>query len=301
MVYLRFLKTISAMTLEEWKNTGKSFSYKDKYPVFYQTAGKGPVLLLLHGFPTASWDWHKVWAPLAEHFNLIAFDFMGFGLSAKPRKYRYSLMDQADLAEALLTQLGINNYHLLAHDYGDTVAQELMARHYERPAASDQPLLQSVALLNGGLFPGTHHPRPIQQALASPIGFLLTPFLNKAKLRRNFSVIFGPNTQATAQEIDEFYYLMEEQGGKYLFHRLIRYMHERVTHEARWLAATVRGELPQRFINGAYDPISGQHVAEYYRNKVNQPDIVLLPKIGHYPQTEAPEAVVKAYLDFAKQ
>lgn len=288
------------MTFKEWHTTGQYFDYRQQ-KIFYQQAGSGPVLVLLHGFPTASWDWHKVWPLLAEQYTLLTLDFIGFGWSDKPRKYRYSLMDQADLVEALLREKGIRDSHLLAHDYGATVAQELLARHYERreegKVGQDAPLL-SLCFLNGGIFPGTHHPRPIQNALASPLGILLTPLLSKARLRKNFSAIFGPATQATEQEVDEFYQLIQHQNGKYLFHRLIRYMREREVHEARWVGATVRGELPQRFINGTYDPISGGHVADYYEEMVANADVVRLPEIGHYPQTEAPTAVVEAYLAF---
>ena len=297
--YLR-VKQAKIMTIQEWKAGGKYFRYRNKYRIFYQDGGTGPVLLLLHGFPTASWDWHKVWPHLTAHYRVLAFDFIGFGFSDKPRTYDYSLMDQADLAEALLRDRGIREYHLLAHNYGDSVAQELLARYYERSeqdSAMEAELL-SLCLLNGGIFPGEHYPRPIQKALAGPFGFLLTPFLSKAKLRRNFQAIFGPDTQPTEQEIDEFYQLIEHQKGKYLFHRLIRYMNERVENEKRWVAATTYGDLPQRLINGGFDPISGRHVADYYEEVVQEPDVVLLEQIGHYPQTEAPEAVVAAFLAF---
>lgn len=291
------------MTFQEWHERGKYFRYRKVHQIFYQEAGTGPVLVLLHGFPTASWDWHKVWPLLTAHYRVLAFDFIGFGFSDKPRQYDYSLMDQADLTEAFLQAKGINAYHVLAHDYGDTVAQELLARHYERNhgEAGTEPVLLSLCMLNGGIFPGTHHPRPIQEALASPLGFLLTPFLSKAKLRKNFKAIFGPETQATAQEVDEFYQLIQHQNGKYLFHRLIRYMKERETHEGRWGAATCLGQLPQRLINGGFDPISGRHVADYYDNVVTDPDVVVLENIGHYPQTEAPEAVVAAFLAFQSE
>lgn len=289
------------MTFQQWHTTGQYFTYQ-QHQIFYQQEGSGPALVLLHGFPTACWDWHKVWPLLTNDYQVITLDFIGFGWSDKPRKYPYSLMDQADLVEALLQEQGIERYHLMAHDYGATVAQELLARHYERaPESTSMPLLQSVCLLNGGIFPGTHHPRPIQRALASPLGFLLTPFLSKAKLRRNFSVIFGPASQASEQEIDEFYQLIEHQNGKYLFHRLIRYMREREIHETRWVGALTKGELPQCFINGSYDPISGNHVADYYEKVVPHADVVRLPQIGHYPQTEAPEAVVAAFRGFLKK
>lgn len=81
-----------------------------------------------HGFPTASWDWHKLWPEFVKHYRVIALDMIGFGFSDKPINYHYSIGDQADLQQALLTSLGISSIHLLAHDYGDTVAQELLAR-----------------------------------------------------------------------------------------------------------------------------------------------------------------------------
>lgn len=297
------------MTFDQWHASGQYFNYQ-QHQIFYQQQGSGATLVLLHGFPTASWDWHKIWPQLIKNYQVVALDFIGFGWSDKPRSYEYSLMDQADVVEALLKELGIKEYHLLAHDYGATVAQELLARYYDRETVADDtetkvnslyPTLQSVCLLNGGVFPGTHHPRPIQRALASPIGFLLTPFLNKAKLRRNFNVIFGPATQASEQEIDEFYKLMEHKRGKYLFHRLIRYMREREIHEKRWVGALTIGKLPQCFINGSYDPISGNHVADYYEQVVPNADVVRLAQIGHYPQTEAPEAVVAAFRGFQEK
>ena len=102
---------------------------------------------MVHGFPTSSWDWQKVWDALSHSYQLIAPDLIGFGYSDKPSGYPYSMFDQADLIEQLLTHLGILNYDILAHDVGDTVAQELLARQWERKAAN----IRSCCLLNGGL------------------------------------------------------------------------------------------------------------------------------------------------------
>jgi len=93
-----------------------------------------PTLLLIHGFPTSSWDFSPIWQALTTHFNVIAPDLLGFGFSAKPVAYDYSILDQADLCEALLTRLGVNRFHILAHNYGDSVAQELLARAHDGSA-----------------------------------------------------------------------------------------------------------------------------------------------------------------------
>ena len=62
-----------------------------------------------------------------------------------------------------------------------------------------------------------------------------------------------------------------------------------------------RGEVPLRVIDGEVDPISGAHMVERYRKLIPNPDTVLLPGIGHYPQNEAPGLVLKQYLEFRDQ
>ena len=95
---------------------------------FCQRKRKWETLLLIHGFPTASWDWYRMWPDLVQEYHVLAADFLGFGFSDKPRNYPYSILDQADLLEALLREKGIGRVHIISHDYGDTVAQELLAR-----------------------------------------------------------------------------------------------------------------------------------------------------------------------------
>ena len=84
-----------------------------------------PVLVLVHGFPTASWDFAKLWPALTRDFRVIAADMLGFGFSAKPSDHRYSIFEQADLFEALVTERGIERYHVLAHDYGDILPDKI--------------------------------------------------------------------------------------------------------------------------------------------------------------------------------
>ena len=290
------------MNFNDWKNSGQFFSYKNQHQIFYQENGSGETLLLIHGFPTASWDWNKIWNPLKEKYHLLAPYLIGFGFSDKPKKYNYSIMDQADLIEDFLQKKKIKQAHILAHDYGDTVLQEILARFIDRKNAGKESFeIQSVVLLNGGLFPETHQALPIQKLLISPIGGLLVHFLNRKKLKKSFNNIFGKETQATEQEINEFYTLMEHKNGRMIFHKLICYMSDRKKYRERWVAALQKSPIPISLINGAADPISGKHMTERYKELIPNPVIVLLDIIGHYPQTEAPKKVLKAYFDFRER
>lgn len=282
------------ITYSSWKEQAKYFNYNG-HSIAYWTGGEGPPLLLIHGFPTASWDWHKTWDALCSRFKVYACDMIGFGYSAKPRAYHYSLTDQARLHEAFAIYLGLKETHLFVHDYGVSVAQEMLAAFHER--GSDGLQLLSCSFLNGGLFPELHRARMIQKLINSPIGFLIGPLLSKKSLRKSFHEIYG-NKKASEEEIDQFYRLITYNNGKGIVHKLMRYINDRKDNAQRWKAALVKATIPLQFINGPLDPVSGRHLAEYCQQLLPMADHKILEGVGHYPHDEAPEEVIQAYFTF---
>lgn len=292
------MTVLPGIALKDWHDQGQRFNFKG-HTVRYWTAGavNAEPLLLIHGFPTASWDWHYLWQPLAQKYRVVACDMLGFGYSAKPRGHAYSLLEQADLQQALLEHLTIQEpLHVLAHDYGDSVAQELLARHHE-----GRIQLASCVFLNGGLFPETHRPVLMQKLLLSPLGPLLGRLFSRSKLKANLTKVFGPQTPPSEAELDAFWSLIRHNDGPSVMHRLIRYMPERREQRERWVTAMQKGGVPLRVIDGARDPISGAHMVARYRELIADADTVLLEQIGHYPQTEAPAEVLSHYLQFRER
>ncbi len=290
----------NSMSVAEWKAGGKTFLHNAR-AIFYRRDGNGPDLLLLHGFPTSSFDWKYLWPALTGRYRCIAPDLIGYGFSAKPVAYSYSILDQADLVEGLLRQEGIGRARILCHDYGVTIVQELLARYEDRRRAGQPGFVPvSVCFLNGGLFPETHRPRFIQKLLLSPLGFLVGTLLNEKSFRKNFSAVFGPRTQPSDAELREFWELVSLNEGARVYHKLIGYIRERRRYRERWVNVLRETAVPLRVINGPEDPVSGRHLVERYRELVPNPDVVLLDGIGHYPLTEDPEGVLKAYQEFAE-
>ena len=291
------INTHPLIPLAQWEQGGKLFKYRN-YDIFWRESGGAvgrETLLLIHGFPTASWDWSAVWPLLEKRFRLITLDLIGFGFSAKPRDYDYSIADQASLCEALLTHAGVNRYHVLAHDYGDTIAQELLARGRD---GGMRPRLDSVCFLNGGLFPETHRPRLIQRLLSSPLGSWVAQLTTKEKIAANLLAIAGPEYPPDANEIDGMWSLIKHNDGLAVFPKLIGYMRERRRYRGRWVGALVNAAVPLRLVDGAADPISGAHMARRYCELASNSDCILLAGIGHYPQIEAPQLVADAVLNF---
>jgi len=257
---------------------------------------KASTIVLIHGFPTSTYDFDGMWKALAKDHRLVCLDMLGFGFSDKPNRRDYTIHKQADLFEALIDQLGIEQYHILAHDYGVSVAQELLARQID---GSGKGVWLSCCFLNGGLFPETHKALLIQKIMLSSLGRLVNKLAGFKQFGQSFSKVFGANTKPSQQELKEFWEIINYKEGRHLFHNLITYILDRRKHRTRWVEALQDSEVPLSLINGSVDPVSGAHlVARYKELNCRLDHLKELSEIGHYPQVEAPKDVSDAYLDF---
>lgn len=88
---------------------GLHILYQDSVGVF----GSPEIVVLSHGFPTSSYDWHTIWESLTLRFyQVIALPFLSFGFSDKPRPYDYSIVKQAGSVGACLWHLGLQNHRI---------------------------------------------------------------------------------------------------------------------------------------------------------------------------------------------
>jgi len=284
------------MKLKTWRESGNYFDYQG-FPIFYrQSKTAAEILLCLHGFPTSSFDYHKIHAALAARFAVVSFDMIGYGFSAKPTGFNYTTFNQTDVLQALLDYLKVRRVHILAHDYGNTITQELLARSEENRLSFT---IETICLLNGALFPETHRPILAQKILISPLGFIFGRLISDSKFKRSLASIFGEQTQPTEDELNDFLAVFKFNDGRRIAHKLIRYMTERATYRERWVGALQRTKIPFKFINGLADKVSGKHLVERFRVVVpHQTDIIELAGIGHFPHFETPELVLENYFKF---
>jgi pimeloyl-ACP methyl ester carboxylesterase len=277
-------------TLNSWKQVGRYFDYQGN-KVFYVDEGVGKPIVLLHGYPTAGYDWVHIWDGLKDNNRLIAPDFIGFGFSDKPKNLNYSIHLQTDMVEALLAYLGVNEFHLVVHDYAVSVAQELISRQIDNTAGYK---IHSVCLLNGGLIPKLHRPVLMQKLLLSPIGPLLGMLFNEQRFAKSFGQVFAPDKKPDAKAMHDFWELIKFNNGQAIIHKLLHYIADRRANQSRWVNAIINPPMPVRLINGSLDPVSGKHLADGYRAIVKNPNIIELPSTGHYPQLESPAEVLLA-------
>jgi pimeloyl-ACP methyl ester carboxylesterase len=283
---------------KNWHSAGESLDWQG-HKIFLRRGGEmhAPALLLLHGFPTSSVDWLPLWEDLTQDHWVIAPDFLGFGFSDKPRNFNYSITAQTNLVEDMVIKSGARNIHILAHDYGVSVAQELLARMTEK----DRRLrILSCCFLNGGLLADQHRPRQIQKWLAGRFGSLLSRFMTKHRFAKNFTEVFGPNTQPSTDELNAYWYAISQQQGHRLSHKLLHFVAERKARAGRWRNIFIQPKAPLALINGSLDPVSGAHLADAIAALNPHVSITRLATIGHYPHVEAPGDVIAAYRKFRR-
>ncbi|XP_059893918.1 mesoderm-specific transcript homolog protein-like [Gadus macrocephalus] len=305
-VYLHIPPPTLSPALQKWHNSGESFNFKGSN-IFYRDSlgavGSSDVVVLLHGFPTSSYDWNKIWSALNQRFHrVVALDFLGFGFSDKPRGHRYSVFEQASVVEALLAHLGLGGQrvNLLAHDYGDTVALELLYRSDQN--RTGHLTINSLCLSNGGLFPETHYPRWIQTVLKD-VGLLspvLTRLTNYMMFSRSVGQVFGPYTQPTDEEFWDMWTSLRFNDGNLVMDSVLQFLNQRAKHRDRWVGALTSTLVPLHMIYGPMDPVNPHpDFLLRYKYLVQRSTVTLLDKhIGHYPQLEDPLGFLNAYYGF---
>ena len=257
-------------------------------------AGEGDeVLLLIHGMAGSAQTWRAVLPQLAKKYRVIAPDLLGHGQSAKPRT-DYSLGAFAVGLRDLLDELGVSSVTVVGHSLGGGVAMQFLYQHPE--------YCRRLGLISsGGLGPDVGW---ILRLLAAPgAEFVMpviapAPVLRAGNAARSWLSSMGLRSPRGA-EIWNAYSSFADRATRDAFIRTLRSV---VDYRGQSVSAlnrlNLRAELPVLAIWGEDDDIIP--VDHAYSALQARPDcrLEVLPGIGHFPQVEAPTAVVDLLDEF---
>jgi pimeloyl-ACP methyl ester carboxylesterase len=257
--------------------------------------GEGTLLLFLHGFPSSSYDWRALFELRAAGEAMLAFDFLGFGLSEKPRDHEYTLAWQADAAEELVRRSGATRVFVVGHDMGTSVATELMARDLRGELGFG---MSGALLFNGSMLLHLAKPTVGQRLLRSPLGPVFAQLTSERSFRAQFSRIFSPEHPLGDEEAVDQWSLLVHGGGQRIAHKTIHYMDERERFTERWHGALRDWPGALTLAWGMHDPVARTAVLDGLRELRPGVEAIELPDAGHYPQVEQPE-LISAAIDTA--
>jgi pimeloyl-ACP methyl ester carboxylesterase len=245
-------------------------------------------LVVVHGFPTSSFDFAHLVDRLAERRRVVLVDLPGYGLSDKPDR-PYTIAGAADAVASVLDRLGIRRFALLSHDMGDTVVGELLARQLDgdwdvdvtRRVVTNGSIYIAMAQLTQGQLMLLDLPDALAEAGPGPE-------LLAASLVATLAPAHSDVDMAAHAE------LQCHRDGDRLLPRLIRYIEERRANESRFTGAIEAHPSDLHVVWGPEDPIAVGAMAD--RLHAARPDSTLtwVDGAGHYPQIEEPEAYLAA-------
>lgn len=257
--------------------------------------GEGTLLLFLHGFPSSSYDWRALFELRPAGEATLCFDFLGFGLSEKPRDHEYTLAWQADATEELVRRAGATRVFVVGHDMGTSVATELMARDLRGELGF---AMSGALLFNGSMLLHLAKPTPGQKLLRSRLGPLFARLTNERGFRAQFARIFSPKHPLGDEEAADQWALLAHDGGARVAHLTINYMAERERFTERWHGAIRDWPGALTLAWGMHDPVARVEVLRGLQELRPGVPTIELPDAGHYPQVEQPE-LISAALDSA--
>ena len=283
------------MTANDWKSKGEFITVNDRKlfvidtSSFFSSDNKIPTetMVILHGYPTSSYDYYKVLPELSKHYRVIIHDHLGFGFSDKPLDYSYSLLDQADLALQLWQLLGVKKVHLLAHDYGTSVATEIIARNNNHELTIE---IEKLTLCNGSMHIELSQLRTIQKLLKNKwLGKYVAKLTTYAIFSKNLRNVYFDKTKVSNNELKDMWMQLEYNEGRKVIHKLSQYINERYTYWNRWIGALKETNLQTNIVWAKNDPVAVPAIARLIATEISNNKLFWIENTGHFPMLENPD------------
>jgi pimeloyl-ACP methyl ester carboxylesterase len=262
--------------------------------VVYRTAGKGPLLLLVHGMAGSSVTWRHVLPALAERFTVLAPDLLGQGQSDKPRG-EYSLGAHANTLRDLMDGLGYERATVVGQSLGGGVAMQFA---YQFPERCERLVLVDSGGLGREV---TFYLRMLSlPGFESVFPLFCSPWLRDAGSRvAAWLGRAGMRSTPARQEIWRSYASLADAESRRAFFRSLRdvidFSGQAVSALSRlWRAA----QRPTLIVWGDRDPFIPVSHAVAAHEVIPGSRLEIFEGVGHYPHCEVPERFVEVLVDF---
>ena len=281
----------------KWLNQ-KEYPFKSHFlsldigKLHYIDEGQGDPIIFVHGNPGWSFEFRNIIKELSKTNRCIAPDHIGFGLSDKPYSYDYLPKQQADNFEKLLDSLNLKNITLVVNDWGGPIGLSYAIKHPEK--------IKKIIILNTWLWSVENDPyyRKFSGMMGGSIGrFMIKQFNIFGKMVVKKAV--GDKKKLT-KEIHKHYYkhlaTPKDRKGCYVFPKQI--IASSSWLDSLWQQRQKINSIPTTIIWGMKDVAFREQELNYWISNWNNPKIIKLDTIGHYPQEEAPEILIEELKNF---
>ena len=260
--------------------------------LFYEEEGKGPPVLLIHGFGTSTYTWRHIAPALALTHRVIAVDLKGFGQSDKPFDARYSVFDQAELLAQLIEDQDLRDLTIVGHSFGGGIALLLALENDNRLDGR----IKKLVLLDTIAYP-QHIPvffRLLDVPLVSHLGVRMVPPMVQTRVA--LGIAYFDDSKIDPEEVETYAAPLKTAAGKHA-----------IIYSARQIVPDGLAEIAERYGSIArptlilwcdHDRIVPLEVGLKLRRTLPNSSLRLVQDCGHMPQEEQPETTLKLLQGF---
>ena len=263
----------------------EGFADSDSVKIHYVTAGKGPLVVLLHGFPDFWYSWRDQMPALAKHFQVVAIDLRGYNKSDQPKGVENYAMDKlvGDVA-AVLKHFKQDKATIVGHDWGGAISWSFAMAHPER--------VERLVILN------LPHPKCIMRELAN------NPDQRKnSQYARDFQ---KPDAAKNITPAMLTFWVKEDDARKVYAEALGRSSMEGMLnyYKANYFKEPYKDDqtfppvkCPVLMIHGLKDPyLLPGALNDTWKYVEKEFTLVTVPNAGHFVHRDAPELVTRTML-----
>ena len=276
-------------------NHTEAFVQRNTYRIYVREyAGEEPAIILMHGFPDNLHLYDRLIPYLRPRYHILAFDFLGWGISDKPLGYAYTSKNQLLDLDAVIRQMKLDQVVLVAHDASGPPAIDW--------AISNPSQLAALVLLNTYYceMPTLRPPEAIwlfSTPVIRNVARFIAGLFNYWVFRRMYWWQVGRFFRDSNVR-DEFLPLLYRQfdavpSARSAFYSLNEDLLSTVRSHSKMVSGMKEFRRPVRIIFGDSDPYLNKGVARKFHELFPTSDLFLLPGARHFVQMDEPEKVAR--------
>jgi haloalkane dehalogenase len=252
----------------------------------YVDEGQGDPIVMVHGNPAWSFEFRNVIKEMSKTHRCLAPDHIGFGLSDKPEDWSYLPELHARNFELWMDSMNLHDITLVVNDWGGPIALSYALKYPEK--------FKKIVVLNTWLWSVENDPhfKKFSNFMGSWFGRFLIKrfnFFGKQVVKKAVG-----NSKKLTKHIHKHYYLHmqtpAQRKGCYVFPRQI--IGSSKWLESLWLQRTKINSIPAVFLWGMKDIAFREKDLNTWLENWNNPTVIKLADIGHFPSEEAPDEVI---------
>jgi pimeloyl-ACP methyl ester carboxylesterase len=284
----------------EWKKNHKTIHLHEQTISYIDTEYGDQILLILHGFATSSYDYHKIIDELRKSYRVIIPDLIGFGFSSKPKHFFFTAKDQASLLTVMLRELEIKKVSIMAQGFGVCITDEIESiidLGFVDLQIDDIFFINSRIQL--ALTKDESELELQKQLLTSS---LVKLSLSYEMFKKYMKVSFYEKEAISEEELENYWEMLNYNNGIKTMNFIDNYMLETTNFGKRRLANLKKSSINKFVIWGKND--ENESIESFQKIKelleIQSKNMALIDNCGHFPMLEKPEEFAKIIKELKK-